>query len=430
MRYKLLPSSFFIKNRETLSARLKFGSLLIIHGNGLVISNRDANYPFQQDSDFFYLTGIDQPNCALILFPNHPIKENREILFTKKNDEKTLIWEGEHLSNEKISFLSGIKHIEDIKDIHQFIQNLFRQAEYVYLKGGEDDKMTPVQSFNSYYEKQYRNRYPLKKYESLKPHLHNLRRIKAPAEIDLIQNAIGITKAGFDKAIKALRPGVMEYVIESNFISEFISRGSKGFAFDPIIASGSDTCILHYIKNDKICKDDELVLMDIGAEYARYNADITRVFPINRRFTKRQKEVYQAVLNVMSLSIQEISTNLTLKDFNKIVATIMEDELLRLNLISSKDISRQNKEQPAYKKYFMHSGSHYLGLDVHDVGDTRQKLLPGVVITLEPGIYIREENLGIRLENDILITDKGYNNLSSNIPILIEEVENWINDPD
>jgi len=429
MRYKPLPSEFFIKNRETLARQLEPGSALIVHGNGLVTSSRDAHYPFRQDSDFYYLTGIDQPDCALMLFPDHPTIENREIFFTKRNDEKTLIWEGAYLNDDQIHSLSGVKRVEDIKEINQIVSDLLKKAGKIYLNFNKNNNLPSVPYSSEYYTLYYKNRYPLRSFFSIQPLLQKQRRIKDPAEIETLKKAIEITRAGFNNAVKLIRPAVNEYMIESAFMGEFTARGSRGFAFDPIIASGSDACILHYIQNDKPCKKGDLLLMDIGAEYAHYNADITRVFPVDKKFTSRQKEIYQAVLNVMSNSLREISTSQTLKDFNNLAATMMEEELLRLNLISSKEVARQTKENPAYKKYFMHSASHYLGLDVHDVGDVTQKLEPGVVITLEPGIYIREEGLGIRLENDILLTKERYINLSSDIPIEIEEVEDWVNQP-
>ena len=427
MRYKPLPSDFFIRNRESLGRQMLPGSALIIHGNGLVTSNRDAHYPFIQDSNFYYLTGIDQPDGALFLFPDHPTLEHREILFTKRNNEKTLIWEGEYLSDEQIHALSGIKRVENITDINKIVSDLLKEADNLYLNFNKDNDKDPVPFSNDYFALYYRNRYPLRSFISVQPLLQNQRRIKDPAEIEALKTAIEITHAGFNNAVKLIRPTIEEYIVESAFIGEFTARGSRGFAFDPIIASGSDTCILHYIRNDKNCKKENILLMDIGAEYAHYNADITRVFPISKKFTSRQKEIYQAVLNVMSRCVGEISTRLTLKEFNSLATTVMEEELIRLKLISSKDLNRQTKENPAYKQYFMHSISHYLGLDVHDVGDPQSKLEPGVVITLEPGIYIQKEGLGIRLENDILITKEGYINLSSDIPIEIEEVEDWMN---
>ena len=302
------------------------------------------------------------------------------------------------------------------------------EAENVYLNTNEHIRAEIfVETRNSRFINTCKKEYPLHSYHRSAPLMHQLRAIKSEEEISALQKACDITEKGFRRILNYVKPGVMEYEIEAEFIHEFINQQSRGFAYTPIIASGFNACVLHYIENNQQCNDGDVILMDVGAEYANYNADMTRAIPVNGTFTKRQKEIYNAVLRVKQEATKMLTPGNKIVEYHKEVGKVMESELLGLDLISKTDIKNQNPESPAYKKYFMHGTSHHLGLDVHDVGNIYQEMQSGMVFTVEPGIYIREENLGIRLENDVVITENGINDLMKNIPIEANEIEELMN---
>lgn len=429
MKYEALGNSFFSWNRSRFVKEMKANSVAIFNSNDLMPTNADATFPFKQNNDLFYLSGVDQEETSLILFPDHDEEKFREILFIKSVDENTVTWEGNKLSKIQATELSGIKSVYWHDEFEKTLGNLLKQAEIIYLNSNEHQKAeNSVVRRDQRFIKWCKDHFPLHKFERSTAILHQLRSVKSQVEINTIRKACDITKKGFIRALKAIKPGMMEYEIEAEFIYEFIRNGSRGFAYEPIVASGKNSCILHYTLNDKPCYNGDLILLDIGAEYGNYNADMTRCIPVNGKFTERQKSVYEAVLGVMKEAKSMLTAGLLLKDYNKEVGKIIESELLGLGLLNKSDIDNQNEEHPAYKKYFMHNISHHLGLDVHDVSPPNQPLEPGMVLTVEPGIYIREENLGIRLENDVLITDNKVEDLMEDIPIEIEEIETIMNE--
>ena len=429
MKYEALENSFFSGNRSSFVQEMKANSAAIFNSNDLMPTNADASFPFKQNNDLFYLSGIDQEETSLILFPDHNEEKFHEILFIRPTDDITITWEGNKLSKDQAKELSGIKSVFWQDEFEKTLDILLKQAEFIYLNSNEQKRaQNNVTGGDQRFLRWCKDHYPLHKLERSAPILHQLRSVKSQTEINTIRKACEITRKGFVRALKAIRPGMMEYEIEAEFIYEFIRNGSRGFAYEPIVASGKNSCILHYVLNNKQCYNGDLILLDIGAEYGNYNADMTRSVPVNGKFTERQKSVYEAVLRIMQEAKNMLTPGLLLKDYNKEVGKIIESELLGLGLLNKSDIDNQNQEHPAYRKYFMHNISHHLGLDVHDVSPPNQPLEPGMVLTVEPGIYIREENLGIRLENDVLITDNKVEDLMEDIPIEIEEIETIMNE--
>lgn len=428
MKYSPIPNSLFIENRRRFAAKLKPNSIALFVSNDIMPTNADGAMGFVQNSDLFYLSGIDQEETILLLYPDAQNNKHKEILFVRETNEEIAIWEGAKLTKKQASEVSGITNVQWISEFYKTLQSIIFQADYIYLNSNEHSRRyikteTATQRFN----KEIMALYPLHKYERSAPILHQLRAIKSDIEIDLIKHACSITEKGFRRILKFVKPGVMEYEIEAELIHEFIRNRSRGFAYGPIIASGFNACVLHYIENNKECKAGDVVLLDVAAEYANYASDLTRCLPVNGKFTKRQKDVYNAVLRVMRAATRMLVVGNTINEYHKAVGEIMEKELVDLGLLSMDDIKNQNPEWPAYKKYFMHGTSHFLGLDVHDVGDFNRPLEEGMVFTCEPGIYIREESLGIRLENDILVTKNGPVDLMANIPIEADEIEELMN---
>lgn len=424
MRYKPVNNFLFEKNRQRLCRLLPSHSLTIIFSNDEIPRTADQFFPFRQNSDLFYLCGIEQPKTILVLFPDSHDVHFREILFVEKPTEYQLTWSGNRLTFEKASEISGLKNIFWLDEFENVLSNLMQQSKFVYLSFHEEARSfeeVPQRDFR--FTEKIKNLYPLHHYERLAPLMAELRIVKQPEEIEYIQSAIKITHLAFDKIIETLQPNIPESAIEAEIIAAFLRNNSSGHAFLPIVASGANACVLHYSSNDSVCKKNDLLLVDFGAEYANYNADITRTFPIGGSFTKRQRDVYNAVLRLHERALTIIKPGNTIEKINQQMVPFFEEEMLKLKLLKQEDINNQNAESPAYKKYFMHGISHYLGLDVHDVGSKLDPLVPGMVITCEPGLYIREEGIGIRLENDILITENGNINLSSAIPIQADEVE-------
>lgn len=428
MRYSPAENKLFEGNRKKFTKQLKPNAISIFNSNDVMPTSADGTVPFIQQTDLFYLSGIDQEESILLIFPDAKEKKNREILFIKETNEEISIWEGHKYTKEEARELSGIQTVLWLTHFNDVFHSLVIQSEVIYLNSNEHLRAkNEVETRDLRFANFCKSKFPLHKYERSQPILHSIRAIKSHLEIDQLKKAISITEKGFKRVLKFIEPGVMEYEIEAELIHEFISNRSRRFAFQPIIACGFSACVLHYIENKGQCKDGELVLMDIGAEYANYNADLTRCVPVNGRFTDRQRSVYNAVLRVQKEAMAMLAPGNNIPEYHKEVGKIMENELIGLGLIGKTEIKNQDPNHPAYKKYFMHGTSHHLGLDVHDYGYPQMKMETGMVFTVEPGIYIREENLGIRLENDVVISNDGVIDLMIDIPIESEEIEDIMN---
>ena len=428
MKYSAIDSKLFIENRTRFAASLKPNSIALFVSNDILPTNADGSMGFVQNSDLFYLSGVDQEETILLIYPDAISGAHKEVLFVKETSELIAIWEGAKLNVAEAQKTTGIKNVMWIAGFEAFLKTVIFQAEHVYLNSNEHtrryiDTETAEMRFN----KKIMAKYPLHKYERSAPIMHKLRAIKSQYEVDLIQQACTITEKGFRRLLKFVKPGVMEYQIEAELVHEFISNCSRGFAYGPIIASGGSACVLHYVENNKECKAGDVLLLDVAAEYGNYASDLTRCLPISGKFTTRQKQVYNAVLRVMKAATAMLQVGNNIPDYHKAVGLLMEKELVDLGLLTLDDIKNQKAEWPAYKKYFMHGTSHFLGLDVHDVGNFNRPLEAGMVFTCEPGIYIPEENLGIRLENDILVTATGPYDLMKNIPLEAEAIEELMN---
>lgn len=428
MRYQALPSNLYINNRKKLRDKLLPNSIAVFHSNDIMPTNADGTMRFRQNNDLFYLSGIDQEETILVLCPDFPNEQMREVLFIRETDEHIATWEGHKYTKEEAFDASGIQNIQWTTNFESVFNSLIALSEEVYLNTNEHLRAdTKVETRDARFIKLCKDRYPLHNYHRAAPLMHQLRGIKEPEEINQIQIACDITEKGFRRILKFVKPGVKEYEVEAEFIHEFVRNRSKGFAYEPIIASGKNACVLHYIENNKECKDGDLLLMDVGAEYGNYNADMTRTIPVSGRFTKRQKEVYNAVLRVKNTAVKILRPGVNIQDYHKEVGKAMESELIALRLLDKTDVKNQDPDQPLYKKYFMHGTSHHLGLDVHDVGTMYTPISPNMVFTVEPGIYIPEEGLGIRLENNIVIGEDGHIDLMKNIPIEADEIEELMN---
>lgn len=400
------------------------GELVALHSNDVYPTNGDGTLPFHQHSDLYYLTGVAQEETVLLLFPGAVAEEDREILFVKETNETIAIWEGEKLSKERAREVSGIRRVEWLQTFETHFHRLALQAEALVLSTNEHPRAAvEVATRNDRFVRRCRERYPLHRYERLAPRMQRLRCVKDPLEIDVIEKACAITEAGFRRALGFIRPGVGEWEIEAEFLHEFVRRGSRGFAYAPIIGSGSNACVLHYVANDRRCQAGELLLMDVAAEYAGWNSDMTRAVPVDGKFTARQKEVYQAVLRVMRGADGLLRPGVKPADYQRQVLELMEKELVDLGLFSMGDAKKQGPEKSLVKKYFMHGTSHHLGLEVHDISPHAEAFAAGMVMTIEPGIYIREEGLGIRLENNVVIGEERNHDLMAGIPIEAEEIE-------
>ncbi|MEM9051919.1 MAG: aminopeptidase P N-terminal domain-containing protein [Bacteroidota bacterium] len=424
MRYQPLSSQTYINHRRKLADRLEDGAMAIINSNDIMPTNADGNMPFRQNSDLLYLCGVDQEESILVIFPSAHNKAHREILFLKETSPEIAIWEGEKLSKDDARNLTGVDSVMWIDSFETVMKTLMSEAETVLLPSNEHTRRSIVtETREERFSKWIRKEYPLHKFDRLAPHMHRLRSIKSVEEIEQMQRACKITEDGFRRILKFVRPGVMEYEIQAEYMHEFLRQRSRGFAYEPIVASGFSACVLHYISNNQECKDGDVLLMDVGCEYGNYASDMTRAIPVNGKFTPRQKEVYNAVLHVMKEAKKLLKPGVFLADYHKKVGLLMEEQLIGLGLISKEDVESQDPAMPAYKKYFMHGTSHFLGLDVHDVGLWTEPIEAGMAFTVEPGIYIREENLGIRLENDIIITEDGFVDLMKDIPLEADEIE-------
>jgi len=428
MKYLPINNNLFVKNRVKFAKALKPKSLAIFNSNDIMPTNADGTMPFRQNNDIFYLSGVDQEESILVIFPDAPMEKYKEMLFLKETNDEIAIWEGEKLTKEAAEKTSGIKTVFWLKDFEKTLNAIIYEAENIYLNDNEHLREdTTVQTRDDRFRDWLTKEYPIHNYERSAPILHKLRAIKEPEEIELMQQACNITGKAVDRILKFIKPGVMEFEIQAEIMHEFLRNRSRGFAYEPILASGFNACVLHYVQNNQECKDGDLILMDFGAEYANYASDLTRTVPVNGKFTERQKEVYTAVLTVMKQATAILRPGITLHEYHKKVGEMMTEQLLKLGLLSQEEVKKENPDWPAYKKYFMHGTSHYIGLDVHDVGSWYEPIEAGAVFTVEPGIYIREENMGIRLENDILITEDGHKDLMGHIPLEIEEIEAAMN---
>lgn len=423
MRHAPVDSQLFVANRDRLRAHLLPNSLAVVNANDVLPTNADGTLAMHPNADLFYLSGVEQEESLLLVAPQASDEKLREVLFLREPNEHLKIWEGHKLSKDEAKRISGVTTIKWLSELPSVLHQLMCEVEHVYLNSNEHKRaVIEVETRDARFIRQLQARYPLHDYQRLARIMHSLRVTKTAAELDLLREAVAITDAGFRRVLSFVRPGVSENEVEAEFAHEFIRKRAK-FAYTPIVASGANSCILHYIANDQPCRDGELLLLDVAANYANYNADLTRTIPVNGRFTPRQKDVYNAVLRVMRASIAGAVVGKLHRDWQRESQMMMNDELLRLGLITPEDVAKAPTEEPACRKYFMHGLGHPLGLDVHDVGFTHQPFAPGWVLTVEPGIYIPGEGFGVRLENDIVVTEQGPVDLMGDIPVEADEIE-------
>lgn len=430
MRYQKINTKLFISNRNNLRKQLKENAVVVVNANDVLSTNADGTVRFRQNSDLFYFTGVDQEETILVLCPDFPEKKYREVLFLRETNEQIATWEGHKLTKEEARDITGIETVLWTSEFPRLFNTMMVMGgvEFVYLNTNDHYRAeVTIESRDSRFIKWCQQKYPLHKYERLAPVMHRLRTVKSEYEIELMQKACDITEKAFRRILKFVKPGVLEYEIEAEYAHEFLRNGSRGFAYEPIIASGANSCVLHYLENKNVCKSGDVLLLDVGAEYANYNADLTRTIPVNGKFTKRQKDVYNAVLRVKRSAMKLLKPGVVYFDYHKEIQKIMESELVGLKLIDKKDLKNQSKEKPLFMKYFMHGTGHQLGLDVHDVGNMYNKMQAGQVWTVEPGIYIKEEGLGVRIENNVVIRKNGVYDLMKNIPVEAEEIEDLMN---
>ncbi len=404
-------------------------SLAIFNSNDIYPTGADSTLPFAQHRDIFYLSGVDQEESVLVIFPDCPKEKHREVLFLKETNEHIAVWEGEKLTKEKAFETSGIKTVYWLKDMEKVLFELMTQCDTVYLNTNEHYRASvETETREARFAKKLKDKYPAHSVAKSNPILQRLRSVKDPIEIDLMQQACDITEKAFRRILKFTKPGVWEYNLEAEFMHEFLNNRSKGFAYTPIIASGNNANVLHYIENNQQCKAGDLILIDAGAEYANYSSDMSRTIPVSGKFTDRQKEVYNAVNRVKDEATKMLVPGTYWEQYHVEVGKLMTSELLGLGLLDKADVQNENPDWPAYKKYFMHGTSHHIGLDTHDYGLLHEPMQANMVFTVEPGIYIPDEGFGIRLEDDVVIQENGEPfNLMRNIPIEVEEIEEIMN---
>ncbi len=425
MKYLPIDKKLFIKNRKKFVTKMKSNSLAIFNSNDIYPVSADSTLPFAQHRDIFYLSGVDQEESILVIFPDAPKEMHREMLFLKETNAHIAVWEGEKLDKKSAFETSGIQSVFWLQDFNKVLAEIMTQTENVYINTNEHYRANvETETREARFIKILKSDFPAHTYLRSQPILQRLRSVKEIEEIALIQQACDITEKGFRRILSFVKPKVMEYEIEAEYIHEFTRNRANGFAYTPIVASGYSACVLHYIENNKQCKDGEVILMDVGASYANYASDMTRCVPVSGKFTERQKNVYNAVLRVKNAAAKMLIPNTIWADYHVEVGKLMTKELIDLGLITEEDVKNENPKWPAYKKYFMHGTSHHMGLDTHDYGILTEPMQAGMVFTVEPGIYIPEENLGIRIEDDYVIQEKGEPfNLMANIPITVEEIE-------
>lgn len=429
MKYHKIDRKLFIKNRKNFTAKMKPNSLAVFNSNDIYPISADSTLPFEQHRDIFYLSGVDQEESILVLFPDCPKEDHKEVLFLKETSELIAIWEGEKLTKDAAFETSGIKTVYWLQDMEKIMFELMTQCETVYINTNEHYRANvETETREDRFTKWLKNKYPAHSVAKSNPILQRLRSVKDPIELDLIQTACNITEKGLRRVLDKVKPGIWEYEIEAEFMHEFLRNRSKKFAYTPIIASGNNANVLHYIENNQQCKAGDLILMDVGAEYANYSSDLTRTIPVSGRYTKRQKEVYNAVNRVKNEATKLLVPGALWADYHVEVGKLMTSELLGLGLIDKADVQNEDPKWPAYKKYFMHGTSHHMGLDTHDYGILTEPIKANMVFTVEPGIYIPDEGFGIRIEDDVVVQEKGEPfNLMKNIPIEAEEIEELMN---
>jgi Xaa-Pro aminopeptidase len=429
MKYDPIDASLFVKNRKKFMAKMKPKSLAVFNSNDIYPISADSTMPFEQHRDIFYLTGVDQEESVLFLFPDCPNENLREVLFVRETNEHIAIWEGEKLTKAAATKTSGIQTIYWLQDLEKVLFEMSTYADTFYINTNEHYRASvETETREDRFTKWLLAKYPAHQTAKSNPILQHLRSLKDPIEIDLIQKACNITEKGFRRLLNFVKPNVWEYEIEAELLHEFIRNRSKGFAYTPIIASGNNANVLHYIENNQQCKNGDLILLDVAAEYANYASDLTRTIPVSGKYNKRQKEVYNAVLHVKKEATKMLLPGVIWKEYHIEVGKIMTAELLKLGLLDKADVQNEDKNWPAYKKYFMHGTSHHMGLDTHDYGLLHEPMQANMVFTVEPGIYIPNEGFGIRSEDDIVIQEKGEPfNLMQNIPIEVEEIEELMN---
>ena len=429
MKYHPISNQLFIKNRAKFTAQMKSKSIAVFNSNDVFTTGADSTLPFHQHRDLFYLSGVDQEKTILVLFPDAINPNHREVLFVTETNEHIAIWEGAKLTKNQATTTSGIKNVQWLSDFDKVFFDLMTEAETVYFNTNEHYRQSvELESREDRFIKKVKVDFPAHNWAKSSPILQEIRGVKEPEEIDLMQTACGITEKGFRRILNFVKPGVMEYEIEAEWMHEFLRNRSKGFAYTPIVGSGYNACVLHYIENNQECKDGDMLLMDIGAEYANYASDMTRTIPVSGRFTDRQRAVYNAVNRVKDEATNMLVPGTIWAAYHKEVGKVMTSELLGLGLIDKADVQSEDPNWPAYKKYFMHGTSHHIGLDTHDYGALKTPMKPNMVFTVEPGIYIPEEQMGIRLEDDVVIQEAGKPfNLMQNIPIVAEEIEDLMN---
>lgn len=425
MKYHSIDSRLFIKNRNKFMAQMKPKSVAVFNSNDIYPISADSTLPFEQHRDIFYLSGIDQEESILLLFPDAPDESQKQMLFLKETNEHIAVWEGEKLTKKAAFEISGIKTVHWLHDFEKVLSEMMGYSETMYINTNEHYRaIVETETREARFIKKWKSDYPAHQVAKSNPILQRLRSVKESEELDLIQKACDITEKGFRRILPFVQPNIMEYEIEAELIHEFIRHRSKGFAYTPIIASGINNTVLHYIQNNQQCKAGELILLDVAAEYANYSSDLTRTIPVSGRYSDRQKAVYKSVLRVKNEATKMLTPGTLLKDYHKEVGKIMTSELLGLGLIDTADIQNENPEKPAYKKYFMHGTSHFLGLNTHDYGIVTEPIQANMVFTVEPGIYIPAEGFGIRLEDNVVVQETGEPfNLMRNIPIEIDEIE-------
>jgi Xaa-Pro aminopeptidase len=429
MKYQPIDSSLFVKNRKNFAAQMKPNSLAVFNSNDIYPISADSTLPFQQHRDIFYLSGVDQEESILVIFPDCPKEKHKEILFLKETNEHIAIWEGEKLTKEAALKTSGIKTVYWLQDLEKILFEIMTQCDTVYINTNEHYRASvETETREDRFTKWLKDKYPAHSVAKSNPILQRLRSVKDSIELAIMQHACNITEKGFRRILNFVQPDVWEYEIEAEYIHEFLRNRSKGFAYTPIVASGNNANVLHYIENNQQCKAGELILMDVGAEYANYSSDMTRTIPVSGRFTDRQRAVYNAVNRVKDEATKLLVPGNLWADYHVEVGKLMTSELLGLGLLDKADVQNEDPDWPAYKKYFMHGTSHHIGLDTHDYGLLHEPMQPNMVFTVEPGIYLPDEGFGIRLEDDVVVQASGEPiNLMKNIPIDADEIEALMN---
>lgn len=428
MKYPAIDNQLFQLNRLNFTKKLSRNSIAIFQSHDEFPRSGDQNHAFKQNPDLFYLSGVDQEQSVLLLFPDCPNPLYKEVLFLRQTNDHIAVWEGHKLSVKEAKKISGIENIFWLDDLWKILPSIINYADKIYLNTNENDRYAHQVPYRDIrFIEEIKKHYPLHQYDRAAPLLRDLRPVKSEIEIELTKKACNITRDAFIRILKFIKPGVAEYEIEAEIVHEFIRQRATGHAYAPIIASGKNANILHYTDNNQICKDGEVILFDFAAEYANYNADLSRSVPVNGKFTKRQKDVYNSVLRIMKEAKKMLAPGVIWNDYHTEVGKVVTAELVSLGLLDKHDISKQDPAMPLYKKYFMHGTSHHLGIDVHDFASRYKPFEEGNILTCEPGIYIQSEGLGIRLENDILLTRDGNIDLMEDIPLEAEEIEEIMN---